>query len=155
MRTILRFILLAALLLHSGCGGTKSTGKSSSRPSVKFDFGRSTTLESLYRAVVDALNRYGYHRTQLGNTSLIDTDWRHLTPDAVEVESEIAETRHRLEITLVNRRNTAEATLRLTCEGRLDNGPWFKIVPNPVVIRFVEDMQREIQQELGKIITQW
>lgn len=155
MRKILCFILLAALLLYSGCGGTKSTGRGLSRPAVKFDFGRSTTLESLYGTVVEVLNRYGYHRTQLGNTSVIDTDWRHLTPDGTETEAEIVETRHRFEITLVNRRNTAEATLRLTCEGRLDNGPWFNIAPNPVVIRFVEDMQREIQQELGKVITQW
>lgn len=39
--------------------------------------------------------------------------------------------------------------MHLRCEGRLENGPWFKIAPNPVVIRFVEDMQREIKQELG------
>jgi hypothetical protein len=155
MRKILRYFLLVALLLHSGCSGAKSTQGGSSRAPAKFDFGRSTTVESLYRVVIDVLNRYGYHRTQLGNTTVIDTDWRHLTPDQDETEHEIVETRHRLEITLVNRRTTAEATLHLTCEGRLDKGPWFKIAPNPVVVRFVEDMQREIKQELGRVITQW
>ena len=155
MRKIFRYFLLAALLLHSGCGGTKPGRSGSSRAPVKFDFGRSTTVESLYRVVIDVLNRYGYHRTQLGNTTVIDTDWRHLTPDEAETQLEIVETRHRLEITLVNRRTTAEATLHLRCEGHIDKGPWFKIPPNPVVLRFVEDMQREIKQELGRIITQW
>lgn len=155
MRKVFLCFLLATALLQSGCSGSKPGVGESSRAPVKYDFGRSTTLESLYRVVVDVLNRYGYHRTQLGNTTFIETDWRHLTPDGTETETEIVETRHRLEITLVNRRTTAEATLRLTCEGRLENGPWFKIAPNPVITRFVEDMQREIQQELGKVITQW
>ncbi|GEM_PF-6860011 len=155
MRKIYKLILLAALVLHSGCGGTKSGGSGAPRAPVKFDFGRSTTVGSLYRVVTDVLNRYGYHRTQLGNTTVIDTDWRNLTPDEAEAQQEIVETRHRLEITLVNRRTTAEATLHLRCEGHLDNGPWFKIAPNPVVLRFVEDMQREIKLELGRVITQW
>jgi len=155
MRKILRYCLLAALLLQSGCGGTKPTRTSSPRAPVKFNFGRSTTVASLYRVVTDVLNRYGYHRTQLGTTTVIDTDWRHMTPDEAETQQEVIETRHRLEITLVNRRTTAEATLHLRCQGRLDKGPWFKIPPNPVVLGFVEDMQREIKQELSLIITQW
>lgn len=155
MRKVCRFILLAALLLHSGCGGTKSGRSGTLRAPVKFDFGRSTTVASLYRVVNDVLNRYGYHRTQQGNTTVIDSDWRHLTPDEAEAQQEIVETRHRLEITFVNRRTTAEASLYLRCEGHLDKGPWFKIPPNPVVLRFVEDMQREIKQELSLIITQW
>ena len=155
MRKVFVCFLFAVVLLQNGCASTTANRSGYSRAPVKFDFGRSTTLESLYRAVIDVLNRYGYHRTQLGNTTFIEADWRHLTPDEAEAQQEIIETRHHLEITLVNRRTTAEATLYLRCEGRLDNGPWFKIPPNPVVTRFVEDMQREIRQELGRVITQW
>jgi hypothetical protein len=155
MRKVFRFILLAALLPCLGCGGAKSGRGGASRAPVKFDFGRSTTLSSLYRVVTDVLNRYGYHRTQQGNTTVIDSDWRHLTPDETEAQQEIVETRHRLEITFVNRRSTAEASLYLRCEGHLDKGQWFKIPPNPVVLRFVEDMQREVKRELSLIMTQW
>lgn len=157
MRKIFYCMLLAALLAQNGCGGAKSasTGSSSPRVPVKFSFGRSNTVASLYRVVTEVLNRYGYYRSQSGSTMMIDTDWRLLSPDEVEVDLGIVETRHRLEIAIANRRNTAEATLYLRCEGRNDKDVWLKIAPNPMVLRAVEEMQREVKRELSLIMTQW
>jgi hypothetical protein len=156
MGKFLRWMLLAALLfVYAGCSGAKVSRTGSLNAPTKFEFGRSTTLTSLYNVVVDVLSRYGYYRTQSGNTTFIESDWHTYPPDQAEVERAITETRHRLEITLVSRRATAEATLHLSCEGRIENGPWLKIPPNPTVTRVVEDMQREVKQALSQIITQW
>lgn len=147
--------LAGLLFVYAGCSGVKATRTGALRAPTKYEFGRSTTLTSLYNVVVDVLSRYGYYRTQSGNTTVIESDWHTYPPDQDEVERDIIEMRHRLEITLVSRRSTAEATLHLSCEGRIENGPWLKIPPNHSITRVVEDMQREVRQELSRIITQW
>lgn len=148
-------ILLAVSLSMVACGGTKSSGTSTAKAQTTFDFGRSTTMESLYSLVVDMLNRYSYHRTQIGTPTLIETDWRTVEADSVEANKGISEARHKIIVSLTARRDIAVATLRLTSEARYGNGPWLKSDPSPDLVRTIQAMQRQIKLELSRYIQQW
>jgi hypothetical protein len=147
--------LLAGLLLTVACGGTKSKDKSADKAQTTFDFGRSTTLESLYSVVSDMLNRYNYHRTQLGTPTLIETDWRSAAPDTTEAKQGISETRHKLVVSMTARRDIVIATLRVTNEARFGSGPWLKSNPSPEVVKTILAMQRQTKLELSRYIQQW
>jgi ABC-type Fe3+-hydroxamate transport system substrate-binding protein len=147
--------LLAMLLLIWACSGSKSSGTSTAKSQTTFDFGRSTTVQSLYNLVVDMLDRNTYHRTQLGTPTLIETDWRTVAPDSTEAARGISETRHKIVVSIAARRNISVATLRLTSEARYGNGPWLKSVPSPDLVKTIEVMQRQIKLELSQYIQQW
>jgi hypothetical protein len=153
-------VLLAVLLLILACGGAKSRGMSTAsagaaKPQTTYDFGRSTTWQSLYNVVVDLLERYNYHRTQVGTPTLVETDWRVIAPDTTEANLGLFETRHKVTVSITTRREIAVATLRLTCEARYENGPWLKSNPNSEVVRIVQEMQRQAKLELSQYIQQW
>ncbi|MCI0694023.1 hypothetical protein L0337_18700 [candidate division KSB1 bacterium] len=152
--------LLAVLLLSWACGGAKSRGTSTAptgaaKPRTTFDFGRSTTWQSLHNVVTDLLERNNYHRTRVGTPNLIETDWRTMAPDSIEANQGIFETRHKVIVSITTRRDISVATLRLTCEARFDNGPWLKSNPNSEVLRIVQEMQRQAKLELSQYIQQW
>lgn len=152
--------LIVVLFSAMGCGGTKSRGTSPAqtgvaKPQTSFDFGRSTTWESLHGVVIDMLDRYNYHRTQVGTPTLIETDWRATAPDTTEARQGISETRHKIVVAIVSRRDIIVATLHLTCEARYGNAPWLKINPSSEVVRVVQAMQRQAKLELSRYIQQW
>jgi hypothetical protein len=152
--------LLTVLLVIWACGGAKSRGTSTAyagvaKPQTTFDFGRSTTWQSLHSVVLDMLERYNYHRTQVGTPTLIETDWRILTPDSTEANHGISESRHKVLISITTRRDIVVASLRLTCEARYGNGPWLKSNPSSEVTRIVQEMQRQAKLELSQYIQQW
>ncbi len=148
-------ILLTVSLLMAACGGTKLDGTSTAKSQTTFDFGRSTTMESLYSLVVDMLNRYSYHRTQIGTPTLIETDWRTVEVDSIDANKGISEARHKIIVSLTARRDIAMATLRLTSEARYGNGPWLKSEPGPDLVKNIQAMQRQIKLELSRYIQQW
>lgn len=154
-RNTVASILLAVSLVMMACGGTKSSGTSTVKSQTTFDFGRSTNMESLYSLVVDMLNRYSYHRTQIGTPTLIETDWRTVEADSAEVNRGISEARHKIVVSLTARRDIAVATLRLSSEARFGNGPWLKSDPDPETVKTIETMQRQIKLELSRYIQQW
>ena len=147
--------LLTGLLLIAACGGTKSGDKSADKAQTTFDFGRSTTLESLYSIISDILNRYNYQRTQLGTPTLIETDWRSAAPDTNEAKQGIFETRHKLVVSMTARRDVFIATLRVTNEAHFGSGPWVKSNPSPNLIKTIQAMQRQTKLELSRYIQQW
>jgi hypothetical protein len=146
--------LLASVLLILACGG-KPRGSSAAKSQTTFDFGRSSTWQSLYNVTIDMLDRQNYHRTQVGTPTLIETDWRSLAPDSTEAKQGIFETRHKVVISITTRRDIAVATLRLTCEARYGNGPWLKSNPGLEAIRIVQEMQRQAKLKLSQYIQQW
>ncbi len=143
-------LLVAALAFH--CSGTKS-GSNSPKTETRFEFGRSTTVESLRRVIANTLRKYN-HDLQITET-FIESEYRFIPPTEAEGLRGIRDVRYKISVTISARRNISAADARLHTEGRFETGVWERIDPDPELVEFVKNMQEEIKQELNRFLPQW
>jgi len=150
-----RILIAVCLLLAAGCGGTKSGDSGPARAQTKFEFGRSTTSESLVRVIADVLRKYNHQLRLIGSSNFIETEWVVSSPSDLEIEQRITDVRHRVFVSVSSRRAISAASLRLQYEVKYGEGAWLETEPSPEVIDLVKKMQREVQQELSRFLPQW
>lgn len=151
MRKMFFAFLILLLLTIISCNSKSSGPKPKS--DTRFDFGRSTTVESLRASIANTLRKYN-HDLQVSET-FIETEYRYDLPTLDERTQGIQEVRYKLSVLLKARRNPTTAEARLQCEGRYQTGEWIKITPNPEMIELVKRMQNDIKQDLQRFLPQW
>lgn len=143
------FLLILLMFLSLHCAGSRS---SSSKAPTRFDFGRSTNVESLRAIISSTLRKYNHDLKVLGN--FIETEWRYLPPNEEQELTGIKETRYKLTVNFRNRRNISYADVILQYEGRYEKGEWTNLNPNQDIVEFIENMQDEVKQQLQRYISQ-
>lgn len=143
------FLFILLMFLSNYCAGSKS---SSSRAQTRFDFGRSTNVESLRAVIGNTLRKYNHDLKILGN--FIETEWRHLPPNEEQELQGIKEIRYKLTANFRSRRNISYADVILQYEGRYEKGEWLDLNPNQDITEFIQNMQDEVKQQLQRYISQ-
>ena len=147
-------VVLCAFCLAFGLScNPKSSGSRTKKTETRFDFGRSTTIESLRATIANILRKYNHDLR--GSDTFIETEYRNITPVESEEVQGIKEVRYKISVNMSARRNISAAEARLQCEGRYETGEWAKINPSTELVEFVKNMQDEIKQELQRYLPQW